>query len=534
MEFFQEVGPAFNSKGELVTETTTKISQYLTYMGPLVARHCVFPAQTPNNLRTALYRMQNVRKPLEVGLHWKCCANQIKNFTLLPHHIFNFMHPKLSCSDTMGTLDAMQFVADTHSQKRKLYQHYYELIVDYGLRVNKNEMNEVNVKAELAKAFKAARAFVNLGVGTTLPLSDLLKRMKHILADGSNEGRIECENGYVQFIPKPTRSNMTKWARALKNPTSYAAFVHSDDGSLIIDQAKSFNIDISGADRSHGPAAFAMFGTLFLNHEEEFLEGLESIFRPLKLKLKGHQLWGFLYPLLPYLPSGHVFTTLINSWVLALLMAEFISRSVTTSDEIYNIGIEYGYILTVDEDFPMLLKKSPHPILTTCPSRIGILFRAMGKCEGDMVGSGHWKERAWTYLYNLLCCFTSDHTSPIFETWKERAHSMLTTNSKTSVAISGVMQSKFEYKGLDLTIEAVMLQDKDWFYPYEELGLSLQSGVQALQQLSQMNPGEHFWNATTALILKADYGQQSPDSYHYVSQDRPGSDPTALYVTPRR
>lgn len=533
---FRKTGTCWDANEQLIPESLKpkrrQKAGHSTVMGPFYPSNLRVYEDTPENLRDMLNRLTCKRKPEVEGWHDRLVENQGINYNdeqlkltqRFSHVIDSLLDIKKDENDLMA-----EAVENAAPDKKKLYGTAYKSLVDRNLVLDASDSvkeNEIKLKNEKAKFDKAARAYVNLKIESPLTGGEVTRAMKKALA---KKPVVVGSVGEVEFIPSPTQKTMARWVQLLQQPTlDYHAFVHSDDASLIVrlknGRTRSFNIDISGCDSSHGPAIWASFELMFEHRPLLYAKLLRQLMRPLKLVSKNWTVPGRLIPLQPFLASGHSFTTLLNSFVLMSLIAQMIEEGVTTKKGIQALAERYGYILTVDECHYMednqLLKTSP--AMDTAQiwrplKNFAVYLRASGICKNDMVGAaGPWKPKAKQYAYGTLKSYSTGVTCPMFKT-------MLTLlkPKKLNALVATIIKKEFEYK-VDLsatktynfTNESILSRYSIRPGHPERLGMTQREMTNFAATIQYMDVGRSFQGHATRCIYKMDYSLDlAPELY---------------------
>jgi len=503
-------------------------------------------------------RTFGVRKPDKEGLHEECVANQLENADLFDHsadRMSQHTHKYIinNCTPRWDEL-LDQAVENAPPGKERAYAAAREDLRHMGTftEIKDNLYNEFKHKKEKAKPGKASRQYVNMGIPSTLVGAVLLSLLKEALSQ-----HLTVDQG-IRFVKRVNRTELDQWARIITDGPpngAFAGFVHSDDGSLIqrvvapdgMVHLTRADVDISGCDQSHGAAIFMAFHRLFPPSWQWLVEILyDQIFRPVRIyvgktRLKGH----LAIPTQPYLPSGHVYTTAINTFVLATLFREIWRKAATTETEICAIGKQYGYILTVDTwdtiQGPMFLKHriadtttGPHAILA-----FGTFLRSLGRTLGDLKGPRTMsvRERARCYVYNYLCSYSHGITVPFLEKMKEtfrRKNTPLFTskkNKKAYLTIQCEMKKKFEYKHNFAEHDTpISLTNAEFCSPY--LHISTPTKLETLcENLQRMRIGSRYASETTDAIGKADYSAPGAHPFFRTTPWSKPCKPRVMYAT---
>jgi hypothetical protein len=487
----------------------------------------------PEHVRNMSTRVFGKRKPERPGLHDECVANQkdnIREFREYSEHLIEpvrqYILDRLP-TDWNRLLD--EAVENAPPEKRKAYainreelrlECKFAQIESYLTNLNeKAPRNEYKQKGEKAKAGKASRQIVNLGIKATLVGSVLLKLMKEAF-----EKYMTLPEGSVRFVKRVNRTEMDQWAQTIADGPEgdFAGFVHSDDGSFVARDEFGLHrvdVDISGCDSSHGDIIFETFTNFFPDSWQWLVRILDAqIMRTCKIYLGKKCINGpTATPLERYLPSGHIYTTAINTLVLFSIMRGCHQQQAFTKDAVELLGIRYGYILSVDiwpnTNGPMFLK---HRIVQTHSGyravlALGVFLRSLGRCRGDLPGYGPLPERAREFLYNFICSYAHGVEVPFLEEMKQTfARRKRTFRGAKTLrgfrAIEDLVKKEFSYKH-DMLDDAqpIKITDEEFLSSYLPVATSDQLLGMA-HSLKDLRIGDRYRSRGTEAVLKADYG----------------------------
>ena len=471
--------------------------------------------ESPAHIRDMLHRLTGRRKAKEYpGLDALLTENQIKN---VGPDFFKFlkdlMHESVIDVPTEFFERAEQTVV-TAGDKQAIYRRTLEMIRDKGMQASEMvRNNEAKLKREKAKAGKYSRCFVNLSVQSTLDGGAYLKALKSGLSKNPIEVREEGKCiGLIHFVAKTSRRNLNRWASRIHQRARQQVpvlFVHSDDASLVVGM-RIFNIDISGCDSSHGPNIFAAFGQLFQD-QEGYNTWLGQLMRPLRIAYQGDWIRAALYPLQPFLASGHVFTTFLNTVCLMAALRPLFYKEAQKAGYI-QVGTIldearfYGYHLTVEhchhQSMATFLKHWVDAEGRAAPC-FGVLLRAIGMYTGEMKGVGTNRAKARAYAYSIINSFMHGICVPFLEEWKANF-----APCKDEV-ISALVRKDFEYKR-DFSEEQDPGHEIDYFSDvhflerYERHYAGLSSELVAVTK--KMMIGNSYHSKATETVFRIDYG----------------------------
>lgn len=507
---------------EQMFEPKPKIRRgYATVCGPTVVSSVQYPAESAMHIKYMVYRIMSKRKPERIGEHDELARNQNENFPLLLENINEwFSETVLSVYETMLTRpDLMRnAVVYARPEVQRLYETVYNHLLETGRTAfpgGGTQYNEIKLKCEKLKSRKVARMFVNLGVPSTLEGSYILKAMKERTA----QNPIIVNGAHLRFIPRPTQKVMFEWVERIENNENFV-FVHSDDAFYQVrtggGRVRRFNIDISKCDSSHGPAVWATFATLFRAAPDLYVELLDQLMRPLRFVSKNFNIQATMKPLTPFLGSGHVFTTMVNTFVLMIILAKGQEQGICTRDGLIMLGKRYGYFLTVEEctivQHCTFLKYSP--VVNNQGSwaplkQLGVLLRSLGVCEGDLPGSGDWKVRARAHTYGTLCSYGAGVSFPFLD---RMIHNYKPTPEEESNSASkdarerviAKVKTANLYKTYQEPTRLHSFSDEAVLKRYEHLA-DMKELISSLDTIAELKPGQAYQSKGTHAILAFDY-----------------------------
>jgi HPt (histidine-containing phosphotransfer) domain-containing protein len=505
------------------------LNEYTTVAGPFFPSDGLALASTPSNVAAMVTRLTNCVKPEIPGFHEMLVNNQDTFFTeeFLDFSIFDTVERKI-CESLLKRETGMEETVARATNKKALYEHVLQQLKDEG-RIHENGgttlVNEGKQKKEFYQKGATARLFVNLGVPATLSHADTLYKAKTHLA---SEPIIMKHNGKslkLVFLAKPKHETLQAWVEDLIAPVhDVTAYIHSDDASFIVKQPngtiETYNTDISKCDRSHGPRTFATFSRFFSSSPLLHTECMEFVMRAIHLRAKNiPELRAFLMPLLPYLPSGHLYTTLINTFVMMCIAQWFFKSGGSNKEDIINAGNKLGFLLKVHKAERMtdnqLLKHSPcmddsgywRPL-----KNMGVLLRCMGKSDQDYAGSGSVRERARFQNANVLLSFKTGTEIPCLEKWYQqltrRRHNL---KDRSKAQILDKVKHSFEYKLMSDQKSTYSFSDYAVFERYFTPSVGAREFQVLAEQLTRMTVGHHLRSAATSAILSLDYELGEPE-----------------------
>ncbi len=282
-----------------------------------------------------------------------------------------------------------------------------------GAPFNGSKKNTLKVKTmEVLPKGKQFRAIVDLDPLKAIQGMEVVDQFKKILA----KSPLITGNNKVVFV---TKAEYTTLLEAVQtsidlSPFHNTCYVFSDD-ALVITPTKVFNVDISKCDKGMYEEAFALLGRAFASHGAVYQNLVDQLLLPLVFDIP-HSLKGLLsvicFPKSPFLASGSVLTTILNSIMNGCVLSQLpLDCSIT---QIIKTGEKFGIIYKVElcnqrQDM-QFLKHSPakdftelwHPVLN-----FGVVLRALGKAKGDIPGNVpgrrvSLKVRAGWHMHSVL------------------------------------------------------------------------------------------------------------------------------------
>lgn len=534
---FLRVGKDWNPDGTInLTNIDQKMpSSYHSILGMNFESNYEIGADCASNLNGALQRLTGCR--VDEATESILYQDQLTNFPELDLSIFagadEFLHGSEDLWENMVT------AAETHKTKKELYMNTLNMLLDTAqVFDNQTRHNEAKLKLyERVKVKKNMRLFVNLGVHSSLEGGLLLKKVKEALAR-----RIELKESFVQFVPTPNYDHLKDWVDSLVNQLT-CAWVHSDDGFYAYKSATGeysmFNVDIKSCDKSHGPAVFAAFSTLFTSRPEQYIQLLRQLMRPIRMGSKNFNIDAILILLSPLLLSGHNFTTAINSFVLILLLAQCLREGVNTAAGIQEVGLRYGYILTVEKcgslSDAQFLKHSPvmvqklYPSMSFFPSltrlfhsyepvrNVGVLLRASGMCKGDLPGRGSWESRAAFLILQTLDSLYPNISNPFLTLLRSRVagHHITTRDAEL---IRKYVIKEYLYKSY-MTPGLWFITDEDLFRRYRLTPAELSTFFGLCRDL---RVGKSLNSRVAGRVMFVDYGLVEATEHPDYAWEAPG------------
>jgi len=414
---------SFRLEGEIFTESgDVKIGYHYTMRDSQKTTHwsgtsssAEHLAENPGHGRNSMRRLTCKIKPEVKGYHEALMKNQ-KHFAEAKEKVGPYWEEvRYEFERTVERAEKMfeEQLKRAPSAKKLLYLRTAQNLKDCGFIGTENGKlikNEAKQKAETAEDGGTKRQFVNLGVETTLSDGQYLYLLKIAM-----EKVVTTKLGQIKFVKRVSQPILDDWAKSILDPTGHGGcsrtdaerrsrgWVHSDDGCLIFVKPdgtfRYFDVDISKCDRTQKQAAFDEFGYFFEHLPHFWKRAMKAVMRPLTVMCKGIEYpkgkgRGKAVPLEPYLPSGHVFTTAINTMTLIVilyrLMEELNSNPSATADQLIDAAYEIGYKLKVFEResayqctfLKKHMAKSEYGAVSV--PALGTVLRSAFKCRGDI------------------------------------------------------------------------------------------------------------------------------------------------------
>lgn len=479
-------------------------------------------ARCDANMSRAFTRITSSRKPEFPGFCDWLAANQQRTLGDPGYNFASFLARlyESQFDDYPGFEEAaLQHHADPHS-KRELRIYAWNQLTLFGDQFAGcyMDVDTISFKYELAKMGKYPRAYCNLGIHSSLRGAWLMEQMK--IAQSRNPVRMH--GGIMEFVKTPNVPELRHAFQELINPSGrYFAAVFSDDSCLSVrheGKVYRFNLDISGCDASHRPALFQRFRETFpvdLRDEVDALyqQCMKPCFLPSYSDPRNYVL---LLPLVPFLPSGSVLTTAMNTFAVFCAIERIMSRPFPAgpilAKEIQQRSAEVGYYLTVEQcdDWHELqfLKHSPvydvdgriQPVLNP-----GVIIRMFGTAHGDLPGHGPLDPRFREFLSQTLHGAVPYLDTPFFNTMKRKFPRKSFTNAVTAEKIAGVVADDLAFK-VDHSHKTpiIRVSTDELFARYPDLdALDIQV---LLEEYANLDVGQFLAHHALDVILQKDYG----------------------------
>jgi len=376
-------------------------NSYRMRFGPCVEHNGLIYCECDPCFRLAVRRLTGLREPLKIGFDAMLFRQQ-KIFVDNNSYFINKLkvqYTRLIADHDMSSEEIRMHYADAHPKAKLRIQAYDELI-NTGKIADDLYLKSVWYKMkkdEWAKPGKYPRGIGDLGVAASLQGFRPTEFLKHAM----DAEQIEYAGGYIEFCKsvKPTR--LTEVFKQLLDPPGRFYFVcFSDDACLsfrLDGKIKSYNIDISSCDSSHGASIFkTLIDVAPDSLKEDFVKLVNQCRLPMRLiSYDNRRRKVLLAPKQPILYSGSTITTCINNLASILICCAIVTQDMSTDTKIIASAQNAGYIITLEHcERPcdlQFLKHSPiydedgliRPVLN-----IGVLLRLSGTCKGDVPGQG--------------------------------------------------------------------------------------------------------------------------------------------------
>jgi hypothetical protein len=325
--------------------------------------------------------------------------------------------------------EAWMHYADPHPKKALRERAWNEIVHDgkmVGSWVHKIILSFK--RKEYGKFGKYPRVYANLGIHSSLRGFVLMEKLKNAM----DKAPIRLYGGEMRFVKSPQTSVLRTIFNSLIRPRGrFFAAVFSDDMCLSVqtpDGVVMMNIDISSCDASHYSTVFEGFSKIF---PSIYSREIAMLIRQCESSCKIYSYAGkesiTIKPKGPFLPSGSVLTTPLNTYVSMHLAAMIVKRGVFDEHGIRAACESIGYKVTVDfcptYHTLQFLKHSPckdrdgviQPFLN-----LGVLLRLSGTCVGDLPGRGDLRDRGERFQKALLRGVYPYVSHPLINNMKER------------------------------------------------------------------------------------------------------------------
>lgn len=366
-----------------------------------------------NNVNKALTRLTCARDPHIEGYDHKLRRNQsrwLRKFHNCDIHkfytrIFSSVEP---LDDFIVRL--VDWVNYPH-QKRRLRLSAASEVLHSGKVFSNSWHTKITGKLkrdEIAKTGGIPRNICDLTTPASLRSVDYVDRLKDILfSHPYDTGKI-----YAKFVKTSSPLILEEEFNHFLDDKYDFAFLYSSDDSILRIGSDMYNMDIKKCDASHTFGMFALLRSLCVGECRQVIGFLiDQLSDPLYVfSPSGHRC--VLTPREPFLYSGSVLTTLINSLANLTIFASILDKHKTHN--IIDSALLAGYQVSLDrcnviQDL-QFLKHSPmydeHLILRPVIN-LGVILRLSGRCRGDPLGPRTLsvQERCFKFQQSLLRCF---------------------------------------------------------------------------------------------------------------------------------
>lgn len=465
----------------------------------------------------AVTRLMSVRCPERPGFDQFLRVNQrtfLKNFSLsLP--LFRNLYRKYF-DDYLGfEREAEIHHADPHT-KRMCRIQAWDALVAAGDQFTSSymEFTTWSFKWETAKPGKYPRAYCNLGLASSLRGAWLTDKMKK----AQSSEPIHFAGGTIEFVKTPDPEKLDEVMNNLVHPTQrYYASVFSDDSCLSIwheGRLYRFNLDISGCDASHTETLFEAYAQTYPeNLRDEIDELISQCEKPCYIFSFGvGRRFVKLIPRGPYLPSGSVLTTSINTFGVIIIIIHIVSTPFPPGPiqvaEIERRAQQVGYILTVEDcsdDMHSIQFLKHSPVYDTNGSiraliNLGVVVRMFGTAKNDIPGRGSLYDRCREFAHATLHGAVPYVDNVFYNTIKQNFSTVVRESIQRAV------DETFKYKTYKLSgnpIIPLTVSNDELFARY-----SLDPHEQHVMETEYANlkVGEFLAHSALDKILKVDYG----------------------------
>lgn len=483
---------------------------YRTAFGPNILHDGSIYTDSNHNVSRAFRRLTCVREcdwVLEnlLSTNQLCYVNASTTFLELLR-----AHLAPAFDDYIDSVDyARDHHADSHLKKQLRIQAWEELLEtgDVATPLWLRYVTYKMKKNEWAKPLKYARMIGDLGVAASLQGFGITKYMKQGMAKP-----FHYKGGIIFFCSKPDQDLLTYVFSELVAPSGTYFFVcFSDDACYSVrtpDGVKTFNLDISKCDASHGPAIFDAFKRLAGPRLQDDLQKLVTQCEtPIRIYDKDtRRNFVQLRPRVPVLYSGSTITTSINNLANFLIASSIVDNRASDPKSLIAAARLVGYILTITEcprvEDIQFLKYSPvldvngvwRPVLNP-----GVLLRLSGVCNGDLPGRGPLQPRAVAFQKALLQGAYPRTKWPLIDNMKEQVSLARDDYFELS---QEVLRPRLEYK-VGNWEETHSFHSAD---VYRRYNLTSSEMDELDNCFGRAQFGEQFTSSGASKILKLDYG----------------------------
>jgi len=308
-------------------------------------------------------------------------------------------------------------------------------IIDAGnIHVFEKYMRNITGKMkmlEYAKPGKPGRVIGDYTCPASLLGGWIFEKIKESMVQEFYVGRIRC-----RFVKSPNLQVLDQVFHDLINSYEPILVFFSDDACFAtsIDGVRyMYNLDISKCDASHGDCVFQRLSQVVedntwkavLDSSIEQCRRWVDVYSP-KDDATGRRkkrMFSYRKSAAPFLSSGWTGTTAINN-VAILSIAENIDTSLPfmTRNNIQDMLIDAaslaGYLITCEHcpTYPHVQFLKHSPVMSEDGSvramlNLGVVFRTIGQCDGDLPGSGDLGDRGERFNASVLkgMCHMGDH-----------------------------------------------------------------------------------------------------------------------------
>jgi len=465
-------------------------------------------ASNPRHGRNSLRRLTGKVCPELPGFHEMLRTNQLLNLEVAAARMDkHWDQVRVAWEANWQPSEEMQALAveNAPSAKVKLYEYTAQYRKDaghWGTDAGLQLKNEGAQKVEMAAEGETKRMFVNLGVDTTINTGQAYRFLKDALTLP-----YEHEDCRITFVKRVNTVSLDAWALAMAAPAKlFEAFVHSDDGSFVYRGTDGilhrFDIDISKCDRSQKNPAFQSFSRLMANFPAMWKSTCDAIMRDVKIKAKNikypreRDIKGWMQVLQLYLPSGHVITTSINTFIEMIIMNEIYRYCMALPD---GVAPTSAGIIKVAENLGYKIKCFPRPSAAQCTflkkhvantsdaiqypgakfqavkavPALGSVLRSAFRCRGDIPNKGKDNLTApcKSRTRGIIASLTYDTEIPMLEALKKQfaltAYERFTLTSKLRDQITLQVAREYEYKtGESTNLAKVVVSNSSYLERY--------------------------------------------------------------------
>jgi len=321
-----------------------------------------------------------------------------------------------------------------HPKRALRVRALFDIIDSGNIHVFDKYMRNITGKMkmlEYAKPGKPGRIIGDYTCPASLLGGWIFEKIKESMVHEFNIGRIRC-----RFVKSPNLQVLDQVFHDLVNSYEPVLVFFSDDAcfAVTVDGTRyMYNLDISKCDASHGECVFNRLSQIVedktwkivIDKSIEQCRRWIDVFSPKDNDMGRRKKKMFSYRKhgCPFLSSGWTGTTAINN-VAIISIAENIDSCLPSmkGDNIQELLVKAasfaGYLITCEHctTYPHLQFLKHSPVMSedgrlTAMLNLGVVFRTLGQCDGDLPGSGDISSRGELFNAAVLkgMCHMGDH-----------------------------------------------------------------------------------------------------------------------------